>query len=93
MNVEKLLKALDNEENEKMCQMTTQKITQMKLDILNELELSRNVLLDYMKKLKLYKYIDEMNELQYGGFIRWIPLIDPDNLYLNLRKSYVYVYF
>jgi hypothetical protein len=83
MNVEKLLKALDNEENEKMCQMTTRKITQMKLDILNELELSRSVLLDYMKKLKLYKYIDEMNELQYGGFIRWIPLIDPDNLYLT----------
>jgi hypothetical protein len=83
MDIEKLLKALDNEENEKLCQLTTQKLTQMKLDILNELELPRHDVLDYMKKIKLYKYIDEMNELQYGAFIRWISLTDPNNIYLS----------
>jgi hypothetical protein len=28
-------------------------------------------------------YIDEMNELRYGAFIRWIPIKDPENIYLN----------
>ena len=83
MDVEKLAQALDNEENEHLCNLTTKIITQIKLDILNELELTKETILDYMKKLKLYKYIDELNELKYGAFIRWIPLIDPANLYLT----------
>ena len=83
MDAEKLAQALDNEENEHLCNLTTKIITQLKLDILNELELTRDTILDYMKKLKLYKYIDELNELKYGAFIRWIPLTDPDNLYLT----------
>ena len=83
MDVEKLVHALDNDENEHLCNLTTKIITQLKLDVLNELELTRDTILDYMKKLKLYKYIDELNELKYGAFIRWIPLTDPDNLYLT----------
>ena len=33
-----------------------------------------------LKKIKNYKYVDEINDLKYGAFIRWIPLNDPDNL-------------
>jgi hypothetical protein len=83
MDVEKLVHALDNDENEHLCNLTTKIITQLKLDVLNEMELTRDTILDYMKKLKLYKFIDELNELKYGAFIRWIPLSDPDNLYLT----------
>jgi hypothetical protein len=36
-----------------------------------------------MKKLKEYKYVDEMNELKYGAYIRWIPIEDPTNIYLT----------
>ena len=54
MDIEKLLKALDNEENKKLLHLTTQKIKDMKLEILKELDLPSNVLIDYMKKLKDY---------------------------------------
>ena len=60
MDVEKLAQALDNEENEHLCNLTTKIITQIKLDILNELELTKETILDYMKKLKLYKFIDSL---------------------------------
>ena len=83
MDVDKLLKALDNEENKKFMNLTTTKINKMKMEILKELHLSSGILADYSKKLKEYVYIDEMSELCYGSFIRWIPIKDLDNIYLT----------
>ena len=39
--------------------------------------------IDIYNKLKDYKYVDEMNDLKYGTFIRWIPIEDPTNIYLT----------
>jgi hypothetical protein len=83
MDVDKLLKALDNEDNSKFMNLTTKKIYDMKLAILKELQLSQQDITEIMRKLKEYMYVDEMNELRYGAFIRWIPIKDPDNLHLT----------
>jgi hypothetical protein len=82
-NNNELMKALENEENEKLLNMTTRKITQMNLDILKELHLGREVTIDYLKKLKGYRYVDEIEDIKYGGFIRWIPITDPAYLPLH----------
>jgi len=83
MDIDKLLKALDNEENSKFMNLTTKKINDMKLEILKELQLSHQKITEIMRKLKEYMYVDEMNELRYGAFIRWIPIKEPDNLHLT----------
>jgi len=83
MDVEKLLKALDNENNSKIMNLTSKKMNSMKMEILRELDFSTNSLYDYMSKLKNYRYVDEMNELDIGRFIRWINISDPTNIYLN----------
>lgn len=83
MDVTRLMNALDDDKNESIMGLTTKKITQMNLDILKELHLSRETTLDYLKKLKNYRYIDELNELKYGSFIRWIPITDPSYLPLH----------
>jgi hypothetical protein len=83
MDVQKLLKALDDETNETLLNFTTDKIREMNLNILKELHLSKKDTLELMKKLKEYKYVDEMNELKYGAYIRWIPIEDPTNIYLT----------
>ena len=83
MDVEKLLKALENEENSKFLNLTTKRINEMKQEILSELHLSKEEIKDLMQKLKEYAYVDEMNELRYGAFIRWIPIKDPDNVHLT----------
>jgi hypothetical protein len=36
-----------------------------------------------MKKLKTYRYVDQMDELKQGGFIRWIDIREPDNISLS----------
>jgi hypothetical protein len=83
MDVNKLLKALDDETNETLLNFTTEKIKEMNLNILKELQLPKKDTLDLLKKLNEYKYVDEMNELKYGSYIRWIPIENPDNIYLT----------
>lgn len=83
MNVDKLLKALDDESNEKLFHFTTDKIREMNLTILNELHLSKQETMEMYNKLKDYKYVDEMDDLKYGTYIRWIPIEDPTNIYLT----------
>jgi len=83
MDVNKLLKALEDESNDTLFNFTLEKIREMTLKILNELHLTKKETIDIFNKLKNYKYIDEMNELKYGTFIRWIPIEDPTNIYLT----------
>jgi len=83
MDVQKLLKALDDETNETLLNFTTDKIKEMNLNILKELHLSKKDTLELLQKLRDYKYVDEMNELKYGAYIRWIPIEDPTNVHLT----------
>ena len=83
MDVNKLLKALEDDSNETLLNFTTDKIREMNLNVLKELHLSKQDTLELLNKLKDYKYVDEMNELKYGAYIRWIPIEDPDNIHLT----------
>lgn len=83
MDSEKLLKALDDETNEHLFNFTTKKMREMTLKILKELELTKQETLEMMKKLKDYKYVDEMSDLKYGTYLRWIPVDDPENVHLT----------
>jgi len=88
MDVNKLLKALDDESNEGLFNFTTKKIQEMNLKVLKELQLPKDETLDFLKKLKEYKYVDEMDDLKYGTYIRWIPLSDPSEL--ELKKGAIF---
>ena len=83
MDTNKLLKALDNESNESLLNFTTEKLIETNLNILNELSLSKKDTLELLSKLKNYKYVDEMNELKYGTYLRWIPIDNPEKIYLT----------
>ena len=63
--------------------LNSHKINKMKNDILQKLQLEKDKLKKYHKKLKHYRYCDEMSDLQYGYYIRWIPLKNPDNIKLT----------
>jgi len=88
MDVNKLLKALDDESNENLFNFTTKKIQEMNLKVLNELNISKKEKMIFLEKLKDYKYVDEMDDLKYGTYIRWIPLINPKTI--DLKKGAVF---
>ena len=87
MDVNKLIDALDNENNEKILNLTTKKIKEMNMKILMELSLPREKLLDITKKLNGYRYVDEIDELKCGTYLKWILLTDPDPDNLELTKG------
>jgi hypothetical protein len=83
LDITKLETALDNSTNESIMNFTTKKIMELNLQILQELNLDRKTNIEYLKKLKGYKYVDELTDLKHGAFIRWIPITDPEYLPLN----------
>ncbi len=76
LDVEKLLNALENETNVSVFNYSTRTLKEMNFKILKELPLPSNEILELLKKLKGYKYVDELDDLRHGSFLRWIQISD-----------------
>jgi|TARA_Y100000591_G_C21836117_1_gene702595 hypothetical protein len=81
--VDDLLDALENESNSSIINLTTKKIKEQKNNVLQQIQLPREKLKLYHKKLKDYRYCTDLKDIQYGFYIRWIPLKDPENMNLT----------
>jgi hypothetical protein len=80
---EAIEKAIEKEENEGIMKLNKGKIKQEKNDILQKLQLPREILKEYHDTLKNYRYIEKLDDILLGNYIRWINLSDPNNLYLT----------
>ena len=69
---EYLKQSIENINNKSILNLTTKIIKERKEEIINELPIYKNKKNEIKKKLKEYRYIDEINELHIGAFIRWI---------------------
>jgi len=83
LNEEYLIKSLDNENNSGIENLSTRKIKTIKNDCLQQLQLPRDKLKELHAKLKEYRFVDDLTNIQYGRYIRWINLKNPENLYLT----------
>ncbi len=83
LDIEQLMKALDNEENEGILKLSNAKMARIKNDMLQKLGLERTELKKLHKKLKDYRYVDEMPDVQFGSYIRWISLKNPSSIKLT----------
>jgi len=63
--------------------LSSSKIKSLKNNILQKLYLTREELLNYHKVLKEYKYVDELDEINIGSYIRWFNLKKMDNIKLT----------
>lgn len=77
-DVSKLVKAVDNENNSSILELTSNEIKREKNDILQKLNLPREKLLEMHEKLKEYRFISELKDLNYGSYVRWINLENED---------------
>lgn len=83
LDISSLLKALDNDNNENIMELDLDKIQKMKHNILSELDLTDDKYNSMINSLREYKYIDEIPDLDYGHYIRWISLKNPANIKLT----------
>jgi hypothetical protein len=78
-----LEKSLENNNNKNISKLTFNYINNQKETIINELNLTKKDTNNLLKRLKDYQYIDEMPELVEGRYIRWINIINPNNIKLT----------
>ena len=83
LDVNKLLLALENVKNEELLKEDIKSIEQMKTNMIKTLHLSEKTNRGLLKKLKQYRFVDELPDMKYGSYIRWINITDPNNLKLT----------
>jgi len=83
LNVELLMKAIENDNNDKLLKLNKNKIMKLKNDILQKLRQPTSKLKKFHKQLKDYIYIDNISDINYGSYIRWINLNKPNNINLT----------
>ena len=79
-NIEYLKESIENPNNKSILELTTKKIKERKEEILNELPINKTNINALKKKLKEYRYIDELQELHIGAYIRWIKFDNDDSI-------------
>ena len=66
---------------------TFQKGREMNLAILKELHLPKKETMEMMNKLVNYKYVDEMSDLKYGAYLRWINIEHPSGPFVLTKGA------
>tara|TARA_B110000008_G_C16778267_1_gene487497 strand:+ start:155 stop:574 length:420 start_codon:yes stop_codon:yes gene_type:complete len=80
MNLGLLQEAIENDNNLSIINTNIQEIKAKKNDILQQLGLIKTELKLFNSKLKDYRYIDDIKDLNFGRNIRWISLNSIDNI-------------
>lgn len=83
MDLTLLERALDNPNNATLANLDIELVKSNKNNILQQLNLDREKLKKYNKMLKGYLYIDNVSVLKIGSMVRWIDILDLDNIKLR----------
>ena len=78
-----LNEALNNESNQKFMHLNSAKINAYKVNAIAQLHRPAAQAKILLAKLRNYIYVDELNDLREGAYIRWIPLVDPASIKLT----------
>lgn len=85
-----LYNALNNKNNDSIYDLTNNQLNNIKYNILKDLNLSNSIFTKFITALQNYKYIDDLNELREGSYIRWIKIENDENTELYLNKGAIY---
>lgn len=80
---QKLLNIVTNEESNTILHTSLQDISKRKENLLKELHLPKGDENELLRKLKNYRYVMELPDLEIGNYIRWINLNHGENIYLT----------
>jgi len=81
--VASVLKTLDDHKDSYIMTQSRSSIKGHKNDMLQKLQIKKDELKNFHEKLEHYMYVDDLSNIRYGGYIRWIRLTDPENIKLT----------
>jgi hypothetical protein len=97
--LEYLKNALDNDHNNAIYDETNASIVEKKKQVFSQFDLSRKKLVTLLKQLKDYRYVEDLNDLRSGSYLRWVyigeaendaELFDDDNEDFHLNKGAIF---
>ena len=83
MDIGNLLHALNNDNNEAVVDLDFATIAKHKNDLLQQLNLPREDLVKIQKQLKPYRCVNNLDDLRFGSYVRWISLKNPEVIKLT----------
>lgn len=89
-SIENIIKASENIYNETIMKTNRDDILKQKINIFDEIGLDKKQKKELLAKLKNYRYINDLSELQYGRYIRWIDLTKTEFDEIELAKGSIF---
>jgi len=75
VNVEELLQSIESDKLLSVSKLSYDKINTIKYNVLTRIGLEDDELESILLKLSDYRYVEELQDIHHGAFIRYIPLI------------------
>ena len=74
LDINAILSAMNKTENNTIANLTLKKIDARRHEILSSMNLTPEKMAEFERKLRLYRVIENPNDLKHNQLIRWIPL-------------------
>lgn len=75
INVDELLKSIESDKLLSISKLSYDKINTIKYNVLMRIGLEDDELESMLLKLSDYRYVEELQDIHHGAFIRYIPLV------------------
>jgi len=74
INVDELLKSIESDKLLSVSKLSYDKINTIKYNVLTRIGLEEDELESMLLKLSDYRYVEELQDIHHGAFVRYIPL-------------------
>ena len=74
INVDELLKSIESDKLLSVSKLSYDKINTIKYNVLTRIGLENDELESMLLKLSDYRYVEELQDIHHGAFVRYIPL-------------------
>jgi hypothetical protein len=79
INVDELLKSIESDKLLSVSKLSYDKINTIKYNVLTRVGLEDDELESMLLKLSDYRYVEELQDIHHGAFVRYIPLTNKLN--------------
>jgi hypothetical protein len=79
INVDELLKSIESDKLLSVSKLSYDKINTIKYNVLTRIGLEDDELESILLKLSDYRYVEELQDIHHGAFVRYIPLTNKSN--------------
>lgn len=79
INVDELLHSIESDKLLSVSKLTYDKINTIKYNVLTRIGLEDDELESILLKLSDYRYVEELQDIHHGAFVRYIPLVSINN--------------